>query len=169
MKTEKILGGNPGGSFDIWEENSSGRASFDWQVGSSYLLFLTSQSDRGWVLDGCGASGPLEKKQSALREIAALQKRHGGMIQVAVGGDWLAGGPMRSTEVKAQGTQGTFSATTNDKGIAEIHVPAGQYSVTVPGHQAQAYDFTYDYPEKTTIENGSCAQIQLVQSPTDQN
>ncbi len=169
MRSEKVLRGDIGSSFQVWDENSSGRAAFDWKAGSSYLLFLRFKSDRGWVLDGCGASGPLEKQQSALREIEALQKRSGGIIQVAIGGNVFSWSPaMAGAQVKAQGMQDTFSVTTNDKGIAEIHVPAGQYSVTVPGHQVQAYDFTYDYPEKVTIENGSCAQIQLVQSSTDQ-
>ena len=167
MKTERVLSGNPGNSFDIWEENSSGRAGFAWEPGHSYLLFLTSQSNRGWELDGCGNSGLLEKKQSALSEIEALQTRRGGMIQVAVGGDWIVGGPTRDAKVLVQGTHETFSANTNDKGIAEIRVPAGQYSVTVPDHRVQAFDFTYDYPEKITIVNGSCAQIQFVQSSTN--
>jgi hypothetical protein len=165
MRTEKVVGGKIGNSFQVWEENSSGRAGFEWVVGGSYLLFLYSKEDRGWLLDGCGNSGPLEKKQSVLQEIEALQNRNGGMIQVAIGGDWLAWSPpMSGVEVKAQGTHGTFSATTNDKGVAEIHVPAGQYALTVPNQQVQSYDFTYDYPENITIDNGGCAQIQFVTS-----
>ena len=165
MQTEKVLSGKMGSSFQVWEENSSGRATFDWTVGSSYLLFLHSRSDRGWLLDGCGNSG----KQSALEEIEALQNRSGGMIQVALGGDVFAWSPaITGVEVSAQGMHGTFSAKTNARGVAEIHVPAGRYSVTVPGQRVQPFDFTYDRPGKVLIENGSCAQVQFVNSANKQ-
>jgi hypothetical protein len=165
MQTEKVLRGGIGTSFQIWEENSSGRATFPWRTGRSYLLFLLSKGNRGWVLDGCGNSGPLEKKQLEVREIEALQKRHGGMIQVVVGGDWIAWSPaMPGVEVNAQGAQGNFSATTDDKGIAEIHAPAGQYSVTVENLPVEPYDFNYDDPRKVVIQNGGCAQIQFVKA-----
>lgn len=165
MQTEQVLRGDIGSSFDVWDENSSGRATFDWKTGSSYLLFLLFKGARGWVLDGCGNSGPLVRERSALEEIKALQKRNGGMIQVVLGGDVFSWSPaMRGAEVIAQGTQGTFSATTNDKGIAEIHLPAGQYSVTVPKQQVQPYDLSYDRPGDILIENGGCAQVQFVQS-----
>jgi hypothetical protein len=166
MKTEEVLSGNPGSSFDIWEENSSGRAGFEWKSGRSYLLFLTSKKNRGWELDGCGNSGPLEHAAVALKQIRAISARQGGMIQVAVGGDWIEWSPpVTEIEVRASNSQRAYSAITNRRGIAEIRVPAGQYTVTVPNHRVQAFDFTYDYPEKITIENGECAQVQLVQSP----
>jgi hypothetical protein len=100
-----------------------------------------------------------------LKQVRDIPGRQGGMIQVAVGGDryeWSP--PMANIEVRASSTENAYSAATNPKGIAEIRVPAGQYTVTVPKHEVQAFDFTYDYPEKVTIENGACAQIQLVQS-----
>jgi hypothetical protein len=165
MKTEKVLSGNPGISFGIWEENSSGRAGFEWKPGRSYLLFLVSKEDRGWGLDGCGNSGPLEHAATALKQIREISVRREGIIQVAVGGDWLAWSPpMTNVRVRASSAQNTYSAITNRKGIAEIRVPAGQYTVTVPDHSLRAFDFTYDDPNKVTIENGGCAQVQFVQS-----
>jgi len=167
MHSEKVLRGNIDSSFQVWEENSSGRATFDWKTGNSYLLFFYTKNDRGWVLDGCGNSGPLEQKQSALREIEALQQRHGGMIQVAVGADgWSWSPAISGAEVNARGTNGAFSGTTNDKGVAEIHVPPGQYSVTVQNRRMQPYDLSFDDPQKVVIENGGCAQIQFVQVAT---
>ena len=150
MKTEKILRGNPGKSFDTWEENSSGRATFDWTPGRSYLLFLSSQQARGWVLDGCGNSGPLTHAADALKEIREIPSRSGGLIQVIIGGDSFTYS-VRDARVQAISPKGSYSATTNDHGVAQIRVPSGQYSVTVPGHQVQAFDFTYEYPEKVTI------------------
>jgi hypothetical protein len=165
MKTEKVLSGNPGISFDIWEENSSGRAGFEWKPGRSYLLFLISKEDRGWGLDGCGNSGPLEHAATALKQIREISGRREGIIEVAVGGDWLAWSPpMTNVKVSASSAQNAYSAVTNRKGVAEIHAPAGQYTVTVPNHRVQPFDFTYDDPNKVTIENGGCAQVQFVQS-----
>jgi hypothetical protein len=159
MRTEKLLSGRLDDTFQVWEENSSGRATFDWKLGKSYLLFFYTKDNRGWVLDGCGTSGPLAKAQSALREIADFPKSHGGMIQVALRGDAISG-----VEVNARGTSGSFVAKTNAKGIAEIHVPEGEYSVTVPKMDVMTFDFSYDLPGKVAIENGSCAQIQLIQT-----
>lgn len=165
MQTATILRGNVGPSFQVWEENSSGRAAFDWVVGHSYLLFLYSKQDRGWVLDGCGNSGPLTHAAAALKQIQEIASRRGGMIQVAVGGSWISSSPpMGEITVRAQSPQGTYTATTNDEGIAEIKVPAGRYSVTVPSQKVQPFDLTYDDPAKILIENGSCTQVQFVES-----
>lgn len=164
MKTGKILRGQIDSSFQVWEENSSGRATFDWNIGDSYLLFFYAKQNRGWVLDGCGNSGPLAKAHLALHEIVDLPKRHGGMIQVGVGGNWIVGGPISDVKVSANGTPGSFFATTDAKGIAEIHVPTGQYSVSVPNENVVPFDFTYDDPRKVVIENGSCAQVQFVKT-----
>ncbi len=162
MQSEKVLRGSICHSFQVWEENSSGRATFDWKVGNSYLLFFYTKDDRGWVLDGCGNSGPIEQKQPALREIANLPKRHGGIIQVAVGGESFGGGAISDVEVNAKGQPGSFSATTDAKGIAEIHVPAGQYTVTGLKQNLTVFDFTYDDPRNVVIENGGCSQVQFL-------
>ena len=163
MRTEKALRGQIDETFQVWQENSSGRATFDWKAGESYLLFLYTKYDRGWALDGCGNSGPLANAQLPLREIAHLSQRRGGTIQVSLGGDWIAGGALPNVEVDAQGLPGSFFASTNEKGVAEIHVPAGQYSVTVPNAKLVPFDLSYDDPRTVVIENGSCVQIQYVE------
>lgn len=164
LKTEKTLRGNTGPTFDVWDENSSGRTTFDWTSGHSYLLFLLRKGDRGWVVDGCGNSGPLESAATALKQVQEIPSEHQGMIQVAVGGDWLAWSPpVAGLLTKAQGPGGTYSATTNRKGVAEIHVSAGKYSVTVPDRTVLPFDFSYDDPGKVVVENGGCAQIQFVE------
>src|SRR5215469_14021284 len=74
MQTDRVLRGNIGSTFRIYEENSSGRAGFDWKVGENYLLFLSySKEDHGWELDGCGNSGPLQKSAKVLREINKIR------------------------------------------------------------------------------------------------
>ncbi len=164
MQTEKVLRGKVGQFFDIWEDNSSGRAAFDWETDRSYLLFLNAQEDRGWTLDGCGNSGPLGNAGAALKQIQGIPSQRRAMIQVAVGGDWLAWSPpIAGVMVSAQGPNGTYSATTSKQGIAEIYVPAGKYSVTVPDQKVLAFDLSYDDPEKIVVENGGCAQIQFVE------
>src|SRR5437899_2899842 len=40
LETSRTLRGDVGEQFRVWEENSSGRASFTWSVGKVYLLFL---------------------------------------------------------------------------------------------------------------------------------
>ena len=85
MKTAKVFRGDPGQTFWIYEENSSGRATFDWKPEESCLLFLYdfSKKDGGWLLDGCGNSGPLQGAGAAIKQINQISGQSEGMIQVA--------------------------------------------------------------------------------------
>src|SRR5712672_1246372 len=53
METTKVLRGNTASEFEIYEENSSSRASFDWVPGRTYLLFLIRPPNgKRYLVDG---------------------------------------------------------------------------------------------------------------------
>ena len=166
METDKAFRGDLGLTFSIYEENSSGRSTFDWKPGRPYLLFLQSYSnrDRGWVLDGCGNSGPLEQADAALKQIEGISGQHGGMIQVMVGGNWTSySPPFKGARVSARSSEHTYSGTTDEGGQANVQVAAGHYTVTVAGDRIfKPFELSYENPNKVIVEDGSCAQIQFV-------
>jgi hypothetical protein len=168
MQTLKVQRGEIGQSFDIYEENSSGRATFDWKPGRPYLLFLHfySKADGGWVIDGCGNSGPLSKAQVALKKIDEISQAKDGIIQVVIGGNWTSySAPLRGARVRARDSEHSYWATTNSSGVANVHVPSGEYKVSIPGERnLTLFDLSYEDPQKVTIEAGGCAQIQFVAS-----
>jgi hypothetical protein len=159
MRTDRVLRGNIGTGFRIYEENSSGRAGFDWKIGESYLLFLSySKEDHGWELDGCGNSGPLRQSGKVLSEIDKIKAAtDGGAIAGEV---WFHPGVM----VIAQGTGGTFRTRADNEGQFRLQVPAGVYSVRAVqrGRRFVADDFSYELPRRVRIQNGSCVQIVFV-------
>ena len=69
MQVNQVLRGSATGRLQVYEENSSGRAGFTWVPGREYLLFLNyNQNDHTlWELDGCGNSGPRQRRVSAQR------------------------------------------------------------------------------------------------------
>ena len=160
LRTERVLRGRIGPEFPIYEENSSGRASFDWKKGETYLLFLTyRKQDHGWELDGCGNSGPVAKSAAALKEIdkiTAATNEAGGTISGEVG---LESG----VTVVAKGAVGSFRTTSDELGQFRIHVPSGVYSVKAiqRGARFAANDLSYELPRNVHIENGGCAQIRF--------
>lgn len=118
LRAGQMFRGNIAGILQVYEGNDSGRATFDWKVGQTYLLFLSySASEKAWVLDGCGNSGPVSRARAALKEIAAIQRRHGGdgHIYGVVSQNALSV-PIPQVQVEARGTDGVYRATTNAKG-----------------------------------------------------
>src|SRR5579859_2331680 len=74
MQLQSSIRGQIGRRFNIYEENSSGRASFDWKRGESYLLFLWFEpTDHAWELDGCGNSGPEDKAGAVVDAIHKIE------------------------------------------------------------------------------------------------
>jgi hypothetical protein len=71
MHTDRRLRGEIGQDFTVYESNDSGRATFDWDVGKHYPLFLISSatSDKSWSLDNCGNSGQLNQAQTVSVQI----------------------------------------------------------------------------------------------------
>lgn len=165
MKTDKVLRGNLGEEFKIWEENSSGRAGFAWQRERPYLLFLTQSDDKhgAWELDGCGNSGPLKQAVAALNSIQQISRAQSGLIQVGVGGLGAdSKNPLAGRHVTAEGSGPVFTGTSDNRGIADIKVPPGTYKVTVSDSgRFEPYDLSYDDPRSVVVQKGGCAQIQF--------
>lgn len=160
MRAERVPHGRIDQEFRIYEENSSGRANFDWKEGETYLLFLSyRKQDRGWELDGCGNSGLVSKSSAALKEIekiSAATNKTGGIISGEV---WFETG----VTVIAEGSAGRFRGTSDTHGQFHIHVPAGFYAVRAMqrGTRFAANDLSYELPRKVHIQNGGCAQIRF--------
>lgn len=79
LEATRVLKGEIGHTFRIYEENSSGRAPFGWIKGETYLLFLNLDDDGTWWLYGCGNSAPLKEATYALRAIESMKTRKGGI------------------------------------------------------------------------------------------
>jgi len=80
LKTDHTYRGTPEKTIRIYEENSSGRAPFEWKLGTKYILFLfdsSEKSEKGLLeLDGCGNSRPILSNGSfVLKQIASVKNR----------------------------------------------------------------------------------------------
>jgi hypothetical protein len=169
LRVNRVMRGQAPQSIRVYEENSSGRATFNWVPRTDYLLFLfPDQQEKGmWGLDGCGNSGPLSKAATALADIAKVKSgtNGGGMIQGVVNGpNFVRQNPSSGIHVDARGASGLFHAVTNEKGEFRINVPAGKYAVSVnePGLNYRPFEFTYEDPDNLQIQPGGCGQVQFV-------
>src|SRR6266853_29966 len=102
--------------FIVHQGNDSGRATFDWNIGRKYLLFLFySDSEKAWELDGCGNSRPVSGAKAILQQIAAIRASHdGGVIHGVISHQGLSV-PFSNVRVEARGANGQYAATTNSK------------------------------------------------------
>jgi hypothetical protein len=167
LTVEQTLRGQVPRLVRVYVANDSGRTTFDWKAGDSYLLFLHTENPAGaWVIDGCGNSGPLELKQKALQQLEAIDATSDrALIQGGVGSissDFSLAG----VHVEAIGPSGVNTTATKADGTFEMHVVPGKYQVRAlrAGKTFVAADFTYENPDDVLLENGGCAQIQFVES-----
>ena len=167
LTVEQALRGQVPRLFRIYVANDSGRTTFDWKTGSSYLLFLLQQTPNGaWVIDGCGNSGPTNSKQSALDQVDMIDHTSNrGKITGAVG-EASFYVPLAGVRVEANGPGGVITAETDAVGKFEMRVTPGKYQVRAasPGKNFVAADISYENPEDVVVENGGCAQVQFVES-----
>lgn len=154
-----LLRGDPGSAFQVWEENSSGRATFAWKVGRDYLLFLTGnvkQPTRAWVIDGCGNSGPMSQSGKVLAQIKSIDTSSpfGVVYGMADTSDVL---------VKAVGDGQTFSTKSDQMGRLTLRLPIGKYTLSAArrGWSFAPEPFGYESPRDLNITSGYCAQIQF--------
>ena len=162
LKTERTLRGKIGDTFDVYEENSSGRASFYWIKGEKYLLFLNSDGHGSWWLYGCGNSAPLKEAGFALRAIEAMKARRGGLIDGLVHSNYSTDS-VEGIYVQIRGENRDYTAITDENGEFRLHVPAGTYDVH-PNHKGWSFSRSIDGfedPSALKIEDGGCAQIVL--------
>lgn len=167
MTVERSLRGDVPRLFRIYEANDSGRADFIWEIGESYLLFLREQTPtEGWVIDGCGNSGPTELRSKAIQAIQTidLNSIHA-TIQGAIGGR-SSSFPLAGVQVEVRGSDGIKTAQTARDGSFEVEVTPGKYQVRAlsTGKAFVASDLSYDDPDNLALQNGGCAQVQFVES-----
>lgn len=167
MTVDRELHGQVPRLFRIYESNDTGRATFDWKIGDSYLIFLRGDGPSGaWLIDGCGNSGPAERRQKALQQIEAIDPTSDrALIQGAVRG-LSSSFPLSGVRVEARGLGTVATSETMADGTFEMHVAPGKYQVTAisPGKTFVSEDLSYEDPDELLLENGGCAQIQFVEA-----
>jgi len=162
LKVKKRLHGKLAESFTVFEENSSGRATFDWKRGQSYLLFVDPMTgNKLYAIDGCGHSNLVDKAESTLREIDALKTLRGGLIEAALYDVKQMSG-VTILAIRSDGKH--YQASTLADGRVQIRVPPGTYRILpVPAKGFSTDIFSYDDPKNVKIVDGSCAQVLFTQ------
>jgi hypothetical protein len=171
LHADRTLRGQIGKTIQVYDENTTARATFDWKIGRKYLLFLSrmpnEESEEFWWLDNCGSSGPLSQANAALTQIAEIEKKRNandrdGFIHGIVSLKSLSS-PLPGVRVEALGTHGHYSARTDSDGKFNLKVPAGQYLIraTEPGWVFDTADISYEDRHKVRVERGGCIQLQL--------
>lgn len=161
MEAVERLRGRILNRFQVYEENSSERATFEWKRGESYLLFISySKDDKGWELDGCGNSAPMWKAKKVLNEIAHI--RAGKAPETIEGSVASEESLPERVMVKVEGEGNSRTVAVENREF-KLRVEPGTYVVTpvAAGWTFTKDEFSYDDPEKITIQPGRCAQIQF--------
>ena len=167
LRVNQALRGKIAGTIHVYEGNDSGRAQFDWVDGREYLLFLFyAPSEKSWALDGCGNSGPLSESKMALSEIASIKAAHGGGVIHSAVSEQALSTPIAGVHVKAQGTGGRYTATTNEKGEFQLNVPAGRYVVLATKEESSfdTADISYEDLRNIQIKSGGCVEVQFARA-----
>ena len=166
LAVKTLLRGDVGSTFQVWEENASGRAAFNWKVGTDYLLFLRSHVLKpvpGCVIDGCGDSGPTSASATVLQAIKSAQaSTSDGLVSGMVSTDsWTTGVP--DVIVRAVGMRQRLSAKTDQGGQFLFRLPAGKYTLDAvrDGWSFRPEPFGYENPRNLNVRPGYCAQIQF--------
>ena len=165
MEATGYVKGNILKRFQVYEENSSGRATFEWKRGEKYLLFIRySREDRGWELDGCGNSGPMTLAKKTIDEIAIV--KNGPAAQTIEGEIASVESLPSSVVVKITGEEKTRTVPVENRRF-RLRVEPGAYAVMPlqAGWQFQADEFSYDAPQGIKLAAGQCAQVQFQGSP----
>ena len=166
---KKVRGAIPV-QFVLFDENSTGRLTFDLRRGHQFLLFVNRWQPREkgkdwWTADGCGHSGDVLKSRESLDDIEGLSSLTRGLIagEVVSGVDAVGNVRVVATS-KTNGKH--FEAKTRTDGGFSLTVPPGEYSVAIEA-KAKTYvagDLSYEDPKSVKLEKGGCAQIEFVES-----
>ena len=165
FQVERLFRGSIPSRFVLWDENSSGRLTFDVLRGRKYLLFVNRWATKGWwTADGCGNSGEVSKVAKSLREIERIPSLQDALIT----GEVQAAIPVTHANVvalrKKDGNQ--FKTQIRDNGTFTLNVPPGEYSVRVigAGKSFVTHWLSYEKADSVRLERGGCAQIEFVPS-----
>ena len=170
FEVEKTFRGSIPNKFVVWDENSSGRLTFDVLRGHEYLLFVNRWPEKEkdwWTADGCGNSGEVSKRPKTLKRIERLSTVRGGRIIGEVNSDNAANARVAVLN-KNNGKQ--FKTQTDANGRFVVDVPAGEYSVQViaAGKHFVTHWLSYEDAELVKLEDGGCAQIEFVPSDSSE-
>jgi hypothetical protein len=163
LTVRTLLRGDVGTTFQIWEGNDSGRATFDWKVGTDYLLFLARYVPKpipAWVIDGCGNSGPTSGSATVLQAIKSAQaSTSDSLVSGMVSTDsWTTGVP--DVIVRAVGARQSFSAKTDQGGRFLLRLPNGKYMLEA-AREGWSFmpGYGYENPRNLNVSPGYCAQV----------
>jgi hypothetical protein len=174
LRANRVFRGTIPQTFKVYEGNDSGRASFDWNIGTSYMLFLFNapvllnapEGEKAWSLEGCGNSTPAAKADSVLRQIATIKRgQKAAFVSGVVSGESLSA-PLAHVHLMIRGDLKTFKAATDRSGRFQIEVPPGNYSVEPidPPIPLEPYFLTYEDPGHLTVHPSGCVQVQFTES-----
>ena len=148
----------------VFESNDSGRTTFGWRPGVSYLLFLfRSPGQKYWYIDGCGNSGPARTAAAALKQIGAIDLHSTfGTIQGVVSQSVL-GATLPGARVEARASDQRYAARTDQNGEFQMRVPIGTYSLSRSDKSFtfKPFELSYSDPRNLLVEPGGCVQVQL--------
>lgn len=160
------LRGQVSQTFEVYEGNDSGRASFDWKLDHKYLLFLypgNAMEKDDWIIDGCGNSTPLADADAVLRKIQVLSPlQKNGLITGMVGTDIRTDG-VPGVTIKISSAHHAFIVKTDAEGKFGRIVPVGTYQVTATKDETEIppEPFSYEDPSHVVIAPSGCAQVQF--------
>ncbi len=170
LRANQIFRGTIQHTFTVYEGNDSGRASFDWNLGTAYLLFLFNSPDdkKAWSLEGCGNSAPADRADSVLRDIASIKRqRQGAFISGVVSSEKLSTF-LPNVHLMIRGDGRTFKTATDQSGRFQIEVPPGTYSVEPidPPVPLEPDVLTYEDPRHLRLQPSGCVQVQFSEAST---
>lgn len=165
MESAGRVKGNILRRFQVYEENSSGQATFEWKRGETYLLFIHhSAEDRGWELDGCGNSGPMTNAKKTIDQISWI--KNSPTAQLIEGEIASEESLPASVVVKIVGEGKTRTVPVENRRFS-VRLDPGEYVVTPvqTGWQFKSDEFSYNDPQRIKLAAGQCALVQFQASP----
>lgn len=157
---------------EVYTGNDSGRYPLD--LGKQYLLFASREygpaPDNGDLAIGnCDDNAPLYEAGKLISEIKKLQIPRDGIIEGLVALNGIAGKGVPGVKVSISGTGGKYKLSTDEQGWFRVHVPHGQYSISVEATAAreiEAFDLNYGgKPELFSVGAGRCAGFEFIADP----
>jgi hypothetical protein len=141
VQMDKVYRGKAPKSLRVYSENSTAR--FPMETHKPYLLFLTKDSDRHWVVDNCGNSGQVSLSSAAMKQLKQLPLRNSYVYGDVYSYDpSMKCGPMRLT-IQSTGIMRT--TIVKDDCSFQVEVPPGNYraSLVWKGSEVPANDLNY--------------------------
>jgi hypothetical protein len=165
LRVDRVFRGKVEKTVKMYESNDSGRASFDWKIGTKYILFLfDSREEKGLSLGGCGNSSPAAKASSVSGQLDQLGHQGRSALISGMVSVYNLSGPMPDIQVIARSGGALYKGLTDRKGRFKIEVPPGDYTVepVQPPLSFQVFELSYEDPRHLTMQPGSCAQVQFI-------